>query len=177
LTVHDVFIIDTDFRIERPKRYYRQGFNLLTHPDVALEDANAEKQEHHETRSQTGRSIRSRLSRILHVGHHHDPAIEGSSKAPEPTGERGGQRGEDSESPASPGSSDDEDEGQRLARQITPILDPSTNTNPLLGEEKNPNAGSDKKKKPTDVSKHTFYIENSQGRLKLFARNEVRQRL
>jgi phospholipase D1/2 len=30
-----------------------------------------------------------------------------------------------------------------------------------------------KKKRSDDVSKHTFYVENSQMRLKLFARNEV----
>ena len=73
-------------------------------------------------------------------------------------------------------SSDDEHDGERLARQITPILDPSTNTNPLLGPEEHPekkkNTTMDKKK-AADVSKHTFYIENSQVKLKLFARNEV----
>ena len=65
-------------------------------------------------------------------------------------------------------------EGAELARQITPILDPSTNTNPLLdqNERNNPN-DKKKKKRRADVSKHTFYIENSQMRLKLFARNEV----
>ena len=68
--------------------------------------------------------------------------------------------------------------------QPTPMLDPSTNTNPLLPNEgnqgddpvNNPDAKSlkQKKKKSTpDVSKHTFYIENSQTRLKLVARNEV----
>jgi len=61
------------------------------------------------------------------------------------------------------------------------MLDPSTNVNPLenpddmtdkrnrAGEEEKKN----KKKGAGDVSKHTFYIENSQMRLKLFARNEV----
>ncbi|KIP01912.1 hypothetical protein PHLGIDRAFT_96565 [Phlebiopsis gigantea 11061_1 CR5-6] len=103
LAVHDVFMIDTDFKIERPKRYYRQGLNLLTHPEATLEE------EH---------------------------------------------------------------------RRITPILDPSTNTNPLLGAEsegaEKDDAAQDKKKpkKQQDMSKHTFYIENSQTRLKLFARNE-----
>jgi phospholipase D1/2 len=61
------------------------------------------------------------------------------------------------------------------------MLDPSTNTNPLeLPDEMNERrtrAGEDdqkkKKKRTGDVSKHTFYIENSQMRLKLFARNEA----
>lgn len=29
MTIWDVFLLDSEFRIERPKRYYRQGFNLL----------------------------------------------------------------------------------------------------------------------------------------------------
>lgn len=68
--------------------------------------------------------------------------------------------------------SSSEDEGTALARQITPMLDPSTNTNPLLGAD---DRGGDakKKKKSGDVSKHTFYIENSQMRLKCYAKNEV----
>ena len=31
LAVWDVFLIDTEFRIERPTRYLRQGLNLLQH--------------------------------------------------------------------------------------------------------------------------------------------------
>lgn len=63
------------------------------------------------------------------------------------------------------------------------MLDPSTNTNPLDHpdemSDQRAHAGDDplkkkKKKRSGDVSKHTFYIENSQMRLKLFARNEVR---
>jgi phospholipase D1/2 len=68
-------------------------------------------------------------------------------------------------------------------RPPTPMLDPSTNANPLLPSDENP--GDDpvnnpdakslkqKKKRTNDVSKHTFYVENSQTRLKLVARNEV----
>ena len=165
-------MIDNDFKIERPKRYYRQGLNLLAHPEVALEDEKADRSEKHEAASISGRSIRSRISKILHVGHKRDGSLS-SSKAPKPTEQRGEHQG----SPSSPDASDDENEGNRLARQITPILDPSTNTNPLLGpdehNDKNPSAAKDKKKGHGDVSKHTFYIENSQMRLKLFARNEV----
>lgn len=163
-------MIDTDFKIERPKRYYRQGLNLLSHPEVALEDDKADRSEKHEAASISGRSIRSRLSKILHVGHKRDGSMGSSMKAPKPTKERG-------EPPQSPDASDEENEGDHLARQITPILDPSTNTNPLLGpdghNDKNPSSAKDKKKQHGDVSKHTFYIENSQMRLKLFARNEV----
>lgn len=171
--MHDVFMVDTDFKIERPKRYYRQGLNLLAHPEIALEDVNAEKSEKHETASISGRSIRSRISKILHVGHKRGASGGSSLRAPKPTGERGDRQA----SPSSSEGDDDENEGRQLARQITPILDPSTNTNPLLGpdghNDKNPSADKDKKKQHGDVSKHTFYVENSQMRLKLFARNEV----
>lgn len=62
------------------------------------------------------------------------------------------------------------------------MLDPSTNTNPLAGgngadnrddQPWQPDTDKKRKKRATDVSRHTFYIENSQMRLKLFARNEV----
>ncbi|KAI0036483.1 hypothetical protein K488DRAFT_41109, partial [Vararia minispora EC-137] len=98
LTVFDVFLLDTDFRIERPKRYYRQD------------------------------SMSSSLSRSNH-------------------------------------------------RPSTPLLDPSTNTNPLeIGVDRprdDPKAYDKKGKKTSrEMSKHTFYIINSQLRLKLFARSE-----
>jgi len=60
------------------------------------------------------------------------------------------------------------------------MLDPSTNANPLSGDSEHPNETQPvnyqkRKKRSVDVSKHTFYIVNAQMRLKLFARNEVRQ--
>jgi len=54
------------------------------------------------------------------------------------------------------------------------MLDPSTNANPLHGpDEPGDRWHPDIKKKRKDVSKHTFFISNSQIRLKLFARNQV----
>ena len=180
--MHDVFMIDTDFKIERPKRYYRQGLNLLTHPEIALEDEKADKRERRQDRGQIGGSMKARLSKIFHIGNSQEAAANGSAEPPD-SAQSHRRRDEDYDSPSSPDNSEDEGEGEHLARQITPILDPSTNTNPLLGpdenHEKNGSASKDKKrKKPkqSDVSKHTFYIENSQMRLKLFARNEVRRR-
>ncbi|KXN88185.1 Phospholipase D1 [Leucoagaricus sp. SymC.cos] len=105
INVWDVFLFDPDFKIERPKRYYRQ--------DEHNEDSNT------------------------------------SSAMSLP------------------------------ARSRAPMLDPSTNLNPVVvSEESRPNgdhAGqvvAKRKKNPEDVSKHTFYIVNSQMRLKLFARSE-----
>ena len=64
------------------------------------------------------------------------------------------------------------------------MLDPSTNTNPLLGPEDHDeykhgehDESNGRKWKSrlnaNEVSKHTFYVENSQMRLKLYAKNEV----
>lgn len=164
-------MIDSDFKIERPKRYYRQGLNLLTHPDTTREEEDTERNEQHDARSQAAGSIRSRLSRIFHnKGTTSATHANGGTQAPR-------RRGESYESPSSPETSDNE--GPRT-RPVTPMLDPSTNTNPLYGQDDriDKNGGTNEGKKKTrhgDVSKHTFYIENSQQRLKLYARNEVCQ--
>ena len=58
------------------------------------------------------------------------------------------------------------------------MLDPSTNTNPIAddGDQRAPQGMDGKKKKKSrtssEMSKHTFYVVNSQMRLKLFARSE-----
>ncbi|KAI0693955.1 phospholipase D [Cytidiella melzeri] len=166
LTVYDVFLIDSDFKIERPKRYYRQGLNLLTHADDALDDMKG-TEDHHETRSQSGTSMKSRISRIFGHKHHQKPSD--SNTAGNETINSRPSRARSSSTGSSLSSEDGE--GAALARQITPMLDPSTNTNPLLGQE-DKSAGAKHKKNGGDVSKHTFYIENSQMRLKCFARNE-----
>lgn len=61
-------------------------------------------------------------------------------------------------------------------RVPTPMLDPSTNMNPLQKDEHAEEEKAAQKKNapaPSDVSKHTFYLLNSQTRLKISARNEV----
>lgn len=171
MAVHDVFLIDSDFKIERPTRYYRQGLNLIKHPEITLQEEREEKkEENHDAvsikASTKGTSIRSKISRVFHRNHQQAPS------------ERGGASPRTSRVRASSVSSPTSGEtsaGAELARQITPILDPSTNTNPLLGPDDHGGgaAAGEKGKRRADVSKHTFYIENSQMRLKLFARNEV----
>jgi phospholipase D1/2 len=54
------------------------------------------------------------------------------------------------------------------------MLDPSTNTNPLLDPEENQDHPdpSKKRKSRDEMSKHTFYIQNSQMKLKINAKNE-----
>ena len=165
LPVYDVFLIDSDFRIERPTRYYRQGLHLL-HADTQSEVDPKGKEKEKLDVSRTNNvdhlsafgSIRSRMSHIFKKAPKHHPSNE------PPRDEHG-----DSDSSSSP--------SPPSSRAPTPLLDPSTNTNPLLDmddrQERDPE-GKQKKKRDDEVSKHTFYIENAQMRLKLFARNEVK---
>lgn len=159
----DVFLLDSDFKIERPKRYYRQGLNIL-HSDTK-NDENIEKSDNqamlklprhsHDERKSIIGSVRSRISKIFSL--HHQPASD-------PMGENlDTLTARSTESTTSVAS-----------QEPTPMLDPSTNANPLVVDPDKENETEEKKKqRSADVSKHTFYIVNSQMRLKLFARNEV----
>ncbi|KAH9949881.1 phospholipase D [Amylocystis lapponica] len=183
LTVWDVFLIDSDFKIERPTRYYRQGLNVFHQFEDDEQEGNADALEKdkaepdaqsHHTRSAVG-SLRSHLSKAFHVGHQRH-----SSDVPQSHNGHAGTSSRPRHSTVSPLSSNPSSP-VLSSRPLTPMLDPSTNTNPLLGPEEaneqphNPVDESERKKKrrrQQEVSKHTFYIENSQMRLKLFARNE-----
>ncbi len=169
MTVWDAFLLDSDFKIERPKRYYRQGLSLL-HSDTHNEDGSnlKRKERKSEASAETEHmslmgSIKGRFSRAFHLNHsaHFHP----------------GHSEEEAQDGASSSSS------SVASHAPTPMLDPSTNTNPLSGgvdhqdmTDGEPWQAEKKKKKKnqTDVSKHTFYISNSQMRLRLYARNEVR---
>ncbi|GAW06506.1 phospholipase D [Lentinula edodes] len=133
LEVWDVFMLDPDFTIERPKRYYRQGGCQSTPtPNICPSwDPFAVT------------FLRFSISGITHA------------------------LGQPRTSSVS-------------SRVATPMLDPSTHVNPLgpaedenMGEE-HPWSNNKKKKKANvhEVSKHTFFITNSQMRWKLFARNQ-----
>lgn len=161
LNVWDVFMLDSDFVIERPKRYYRQGFNLL-HPETASEHRPKASSEH------VG-SVRSRLSKVFHPRTKSHPEL-----------------GEGRRSSVSSDSSSSSSSNSSMASDNREaMLDPSTNTNPLTAgpDDEHENFTEDnkikwdpqherKKKKEGEVSKHTFYIINSQMRLKLYAKNE-----
>lgn len=166
MTVWDVFMLDPDFKIDRPTRYYRQGLNLL-HPDTTkIPDdpkTELEKQGAHEHKNgiiNAFGTISSRMSKIFHVGQQRPASanehVAGPSLARSPSSSSG------SSAPSS-----------TLSRVQTPMLDPSTNTNPLRTQTGGDEEKKKKKRRAGDVSKHTFYIENSQMRLKLYARNEV----
>jgi phospholipase D1/2 len=179
IAVWDVFLLDSDFKIERPKRYYRQGLNFLHHPDTIdksndkeSRSVNGQEKSAHQDDNATVResSIRSRLSKVFHF------RVTSADAARDQSLSQSLHRTHTDSSGSSASSS------SIPSRAPSPMLDPSTNLNPLSpreGDEEH--AASDKekkrkKKRPLDVSKHTFYIENSQMRLKLFARNEVRSR-
>jgi phospholipase D1/2 len=167
IVVWDVFLLDANFKIKRPTRYYRQGLNLLhgdsvrdsgpakpDPPDLSVrrsaDSANAER------KSLLG-SIRSRVSHILH------PLRDASHAGPLST--------PDGEREQNVRSDTDADSLDPDSSPPTPLLDPSTNADPRhQGEVAQRNKT---RRAPGEVSKHTFYIENSQMRLKLFARSEV----
>jgi phospholipase D1/2 len=199
VTVWDVFLFDPDFKIERPKRYYRQGLGNILHNELAIIEhpfSSPEKPEvealnspalqqqylqpplaHPGSRSNRdgdGRSLlgslKSRISRVFHLE---------SGSGQRAFHDQARNSKEDKED----GHHDDSDSSSGVslpARARTPMLDPSTNLNPMvrLGDQDPRNDGQPgeavaKKKNTEDVSKHTFYIVNSQMRLKLYARNEV----
>jgi phospholipase D1/2 len=173
LVVWDVFLLDANFKIKRPTRYYRQGLNLL-HGDP-IRDSLAAKVEptdsavrgsvdsaNAEHKSLLG-SIRSRMSHMLHP--HRDASHAGPSST------------QDGEQEQHVRSDTDADSLDPDSSPPTPLLDPSTNADPLNEDEtdapRNQDEVAQRKKASREVSKHTFYIENSQMRLKLFARSEV----
>ncbi|KAI0647733.1 phospholipase D [Trametes meyenii] len=195
LTVWDVFMIDQDFKIERPTRYYRQGLNLFhqlddhdsDHEDEAKANGHEKPKVEIQPRPRkrlvsTVGSIKSSISKVLHLGiqnHHNVHQRHSSSVNNLADGPPIRRRRSDSSSSSSSGSSGPP------SRPLTPMLDPSTNANPLENgmhddghvdeQDLHPateDPTSQKKKGSKDVSKHTFYIVNSQTRLKLYAKNE-----
>ncbi len=195
MTVWDVFLFDQDFAIERPTRYYRQGLNLL-HLDAHEDDPQREEevmtggQEKTKLEDQsqprkrvtsTVGSIKSSISKFLHVGSykHHSAQGQHSTSVNNLTVD-GVHRGENRRSQESTSSSATSISGPS-AHAPTLMLDPSTNTNPLAlddhdqvheqdGEAQRNNKQG--KRSSKDVSKHVFYVVNSQTRLKLAAKNE-----
>ncbi|KAJ7600958.1 phospholipase D [Mycena floridula] len=164
--IWDVFLMDPEFGIEQPKRYYRQGLNLL-HSDAHDEKAGEKIVDettlghgHGSTLRLMG-SIKGRVSRIFHP-HRRSQSVNGTTA-------------HDTEESSSDSSSD-----SSASRPPTPLLDPSTNQNPLSGAKDNDDVGDQpwdgekksKRQDPNQVSKHTFFVYNSQMRLKLYARNE-----
>lgn len=141
-----------------------------------------------------------RTSKTIHTGKNENEEPTNDQQADRPESSRSGKwtisrmfRHKKADSSAhteerSDGSSSDTDDDEPIRGVRTPLVDPSTNVDPLreplsedeTGPRPNPNPKAieqeiqaRKRKKRKDVSKHTFFIENSQMKLKLFARSAV----
>ncbi|KIL67865.1 hypothetical protein M378DRAFT_185469 [Amanita muscaria Koide BX008] len=144
-SVWDVFLLDPFFDIQRPKRYYRQGLSLLR-PSSSKSTASLNGAPRHQEKRALLSYLPNPFSRTNLTPNESDPfqVVLGQSAA--------------------------------YDLLSTPILDPSTNLNPLgrdqYSADDNDRTKETKEAASSDVSKHTFYIVNSQMRLKLRARSE-----
>jgi len=166
-------MLDPDFRVERPMSYYRQGLSILhgesTHDRASVENKVKRTSEDTTDRISVLGSLKSRVSKIFYPGHFH---LSGNGDA------QG--RLDFSTRPRSSSETISSGASSPPSRPATPMLDPSTNTNPLMGEQGKSKQHQDQQqdghknqRSSSEVSKHTFYVENSQMRLKLTARSEV----
>ncbi|CAK5284305.1 unnamed protein product [Mycena citricolor] len=159
LTVWDVFLLDADFEIERPRRYYRQGLKFL-HPNESESEDEAPDGMLPDERIKPSvmGSIRRSISRIAR---------------PSRRDQNGNEENHSSPSSGSSAASD-------MSAEPVAMQDPSTHVDPMQDDQSDVERDwhpdeleKRKRKQPTaGVSKHTFFIVNSQQRLKLFARNQ-----
>ncbi|KAH6912810.1 hypothetical protein BKA70DRAFT_1370288 [Coprinopsis sp. MPI-PUGE-AT-0042] len=131
LDVWDVFLLDSDFKIERPKRYYRQG--------LARRSARGE----HSDTSSDDEIPRGAMTPLVDPSIHPNPAFLLSK----PPAMNGNKEGDGNEAGAT--------------------LDGNNNF-----QEASQSVVKKQEHQNKDVSRHTFYIVNSQMRLKIHARSE-----
>ncbi|KAJ1309919.1 hypothetical protein OPQ81_006678 [Rhizoctonia solani] len=179
LQIFDVFLLDSDFAIERPVRYYRQGLSFL-HGALDNDDDAAEKKHSHtreiEPSHSTGRAIKRTFQSIGHTTGRNASGVGGSRDGSQPnvgaSGSKGharrrsstGTRPQDNSLPA-----------PNVAGTITSSESSSDEEDPAVAANQGIDNNKKKKKNKAnlaDVSQHTFYIQNSQNRLKLVAKNE-----
>lgn len=227
LDIHEVFLLDSEFKIERPTRYYRQGLRAM-HLEDKDDDDNVDGPSKHS----------HRISKLLHLHEHSHPTDEdehshrgradkrssthedGTASEPRPSthdtedtavneshrhntvrskrsqrshirrssvstarstilgrlrsirsGKTGSRRHSDSSDTASSHSSS----SSASSDHVEPAYkDPSTHVNIMTNKHSVGDEGkTDEKQQEKDLSHHTFFIENSQMRLKLVARTEV----
>jgi len=186
LAVFDVFLLDSDFKIERPTRYYRQGLHLLRDSSDDSEKK-ADKGKGKEVDRLLLESKKENDTDGVHLAPSRD--IDCMSTLGSVRGKISNifkrKKASDPEAPSRPSASGSgppprtstDDTASTVSshseRAQTPMLDPSTNTNPLLDPDEQQDHPYPSNKKPQDdVSKHTFYIQNGQMKLKINARNE-----
>ncbi len=154
--------------------------HYISSPDKATEDPATQQQRqqpsndrHDPDRHSVFESMKARVSKIFHLDSDDNRRGSGDTRS----------RTRKSREGDNTGDSDSSSSISLPPRTRTPMLDPSTNIDLATGSKELENSGANgkqttggtKKKKPEDdVSKHTFYIVNSQMRLKLSAPSEVR---
>ncbi|KAG9315939.1 hypothetical protein JVU11DRAFT_3591 [Chiua virens] len=183
LTILDVFLLDPDFKIVRPVSYYRKGLHLLR-PEPAEREFHTHERIHdvllpQETEvdcTSIMESITGKITRTFNIRQRSSQNVDHVENQENQTPSRPRHSRTDT---ASSGSS------VQSNLSVSPMPDPSTNirlqtTQPPRSEQERDQqqehsvleSERKRKKRSQDVSKHTFYVENSQMRLKLFARNE-----
>ena len=209
--IWDVFLLDSDSKIERPERVYRQGINLFHYHKYETEttpkehhekDINNEKQTTHgdARNGRTLRGVKDIVERALHLGHirpdrANSMTVASINRVRARLHERSSENnalGDGSDGGDGDGDSPDAESESEAESEVQdpPQVDPSTNVDPVQdasakGENGNANPDPEgvaaqeakkrkgKRRNDKNVSKHTFFVINSQMRLKLFATNEV----
>jgi phospholipase D1/2 len=199
--IWDCWLIDGDFRIERPKRYYRligaSGVNFEkgknSSEKAVLAESSLGSKGHHSANgtlnsgfSGTMHSIKRGAGKLFHLRHfhenngddHHHRRVNDHSTE---TNRVGNDHSSRTHSGSTISSSSSTESGS--SRPPTPLLDPSTNVDQLRdpnpGELEKATRDNDtktsgtKKKKHQDASRHTFYLVNSQSRLRCTASTEA----
>ncbi|KAF8610545.1 phospholipase D [Ceratobasidium sp. AG-I] len=196
LQIFDVFLLDSDFTIERPVRYYRQGLSFL-HGALENDDDEMEKKHTHtreiepqlsksQTIKRTFKSIGHSAGRSATTGDKdkHTAQSNGDTNAAGPSGSGSGTRRRSGSLGAREALGARVRPGEGLpvpdmADMITSSESSSDEEDPTTAAAQGPDKDGKKKKGKGknkanlgDVSQHTFYIQNSQNRLKLVAKNE-----
>lgn len=180
LQIFDVFLLDSEFTIERPVRYYRQGLSFL-HGAVD-DDATVEKKHTHTRGIEPQASKRQTFKRTI------KNTIGNSTGRSSTNSDRGKELAQTNEDANGAGSSRRRASTGTRPSEGLPVSDvpdvaAMISSSESSSDEEDPaaaaNQGTEQQKKKkknkanlTDVSQHTFYVQNSQNRLKLVAKNE-----
>ncbi|KAH7340733.1 hypothetical protein B0J17DRAFT_694350 [Rhizoctonia solani] len=158
LQIFDVFLLDSEFAIERPVRYYRQGLSFL-HGALDNDDEAAEKKHSHtreiEPSHSKGQAIKRTFQSIGHTTGRTSGAS-GTREASQPNVSTSGSKGH-SRRRSSTGARPQD--GNIPAPDLTDMISSESSS-----DEEDPTIAANQG--------HTFYIQNSQNRLKLVAKNE-----
>ncbi|TIA70455.1 hypothetical protein E3P92_03085 [Wallemia ichthyophaga] len=145
ISVYDVFLIDSDFSIERPKRYYRQTANAIRAPFIEGEAFLQHHHPHLHSHSHSRQVSQPKDSRL--------DTMKSTETRPSSSQEH---------------DRDDSVEEARLEQQQQQnINEHAVDSDPQFAV-----SNEVKKSKTKDTSTHTFYIRNAERRMKLVAKNE-----